>query len=92
MRIESLERRAAFLEETLTNIRQYIDIIASEEEEIKEKVLENTQSAENTRMSKIEAWIFGFYFEKKQINSKRCLYFGLIRWNEKDKKIYFWWI
>jgi hypothetical protein len=55
VRIESLERRAAFLEETLTNIRQYIDIIASEEEEIKEKVLENTQSAENTRMSKIEA-------------------------------------
>lgn len=92
MRIESLERRAAFLEETLTSIRQYIDIIASDEEEIKEKVLENTQSAENTGMSKIEAWIFVVYFEKKRFNSKRCLYFGLIRFNLKDKKIFFWWI
>lgn len=90
MRIESLERRAAFLEETLTNIRQYIDIIASEEEEIKEKVLDNTQSTENTGMSKIEAWIVGVYFEKNQINSKRCLYFGLIRLNLMDKKIIFW--
>ncbi len=76
------------MEETLTNIQQYIDIIASEEEEIKEKVLENTQSTENTGMSKIEAWIFGVYFEKKQIN-KRCLYCGLIRLNLKDKKYIF---
>jgi hypothetical protein len=59
-----LERRAALLEETLTSIRQYIDIIASEEEEIKEKLLENTQSTENTGMSRIEAWIVGVYFEK----------------------------
>jgi hypothetical protein len=53
VRIESLERRAALLEETLTNIRQYIDIIASEEEGIKEKIMENTQSTENTGMSRI---------------------------------------
>ena len=32
IRIESLERRAAFLEETLANIRQYIEVIAAEEE------------------------------------------------------------
>ena len=54
MRIESLEKRAAYLEETLASIRQYIDVIVAEEEGVTEKEIVRSQHNENEGMKRVE--------------------------------------